>query len=195
MQVSSQNSGEQQDSGSWREVGHHGVHRRGPPLAMSQKGRQRRFRPATGAPLRSFRLVGAPRYPEGTLVSNKETSGIRPRRLNVHITEWMTATAGRHPLGVSGVDHTGIAGAIEVLKRAVQHKCDGFDPAMRMPRENVPGHPILGHKQKWIAETWISLLMRRRPRCPATGPASNSGFAISATSRDSNGVIASMTKR
>jgi hypothetical protein len=27
------------------------------------------------------------------------------------------ATAGRHPLGVSGVDHTGIAGAIEVLKR------------------------------------------------------------------------------
>ena len=66
------------------------------------------------------------------------------------------ATAGHHPLGVSGVDHTGIAGAIEVLKRAVQHKCDGFDPAMRMPRESVPGHPILGHKQKWIAETWIS---------------------------------------
>ena len=66
------------------------------------------------------------------------------------------ATAGRHPLGVSGVDHTGIPGAIEVLKRAVQHKRDGFDPAMRMPRESVPGHPILGHKQKWIAETRIS---------------------------------------
>ena len=66
------------------------------------------------------------------------------------------ATAGRPPLGVSAVDHTGIPGAIEVLKRAVQHKCDGFDPAMRMPRESVPGHPILGHKQKWIAETRIS---------------------------------------
>jgi hypothetical protein len=66
------------------------------------------------------------------------------------------ATAGRHPLGVSGVDHTCIPGAIEVLKRAVQHKCDGFDPAMRMPRESVPGHPILGHNQKWIAESRIS---------------------------------------
>ena len=41
-------------------------------------------------------------------------------------------------------------------KRAVQHKCDGFDPAMRMPRESVPGHPILGHNQKWIAESRIS---------------------------------------
>jgi hypothetical protein len=65
------------------------------------------------------------------------------------------ATAGRHPLGVSGVDHTGIPGAIEVLKRAVKHKCAGFDSAIRMRRESVPGHPILGHKQKWIAEGCI----------------------------------------
>jgi hypothetical protein len=37
--------------------------------------------------------------------------------------------------------------------------------------------------------------MRRRARCPATWPASNSGFAIRATSRDSDGVTASMAKR
>jgi hypothetical protein len=65
------------------------------------------------------------------------------------------ATAGRHPLGVSGVEHTGSAGASEGLKRAVQHKCDGFDSAMRMRRESVSGHPILGHKQKWVAESRI----------------------------------------
>ena len=40
---------------------------------------------------------------------------------------------GRHPLGVSGVDYTDIPGAIEVLKRAVQHQYDGFDPAVRLP--------------------------------------------------------------
>jgi hypothetical protein len=42
-----------------------------------------------------------------------------------------------------------------VLKCAVQHKCNGFDPAVRVPRESVPGHSILGHKQKWIAEGCI----------------------------------------
>ena len=65
------------------------------------------------------------------------------------------ATAGGHPLGISTVDHTGIPGAIEVLKRAVQHKCNGFDPAVRVLRESVPGHPILGHKQKRVAESRI----------------------------------------
>ena len=56
--------------------------------------------------------------------------------------------------GVSGVDHTGIPGAIEVLKRAVQQGCDGFDPAIRMPRESIPGRPVFGHKQKRVAESW-----------------------------------------
>jgi putative SOS response-associated peptidase YedK len=42
-------------------------------------------------------LVGAPRYPEGKLVSNKETSGIRPRRLNVHITEWTGGKGAKQP--------------------------------------------------------------------------------------------------
>jgi multidrug resistance efflux pump len=37
--------------------------------------------------------------------------------------------------------------------------------------------------------------MRRRARCPATRPASNSGFVIRATSRDPDGVTASMAKR
>lgn len=36
-------------------------------------------------------------YPEGTLVSNKETSGIRPRRLNVHITEWTGEKGAKQP--------------------------------------------------------------------------------------------------
>ena len=67
-------------------------------LRISAMGRQPRFRPATGAPVaRSFRLVGAPRYAEGRLVSNKETSGIRPRRLNVHITEWTGEKGARQP--------------------------------------------------------------------------------------------------
>jgi hypothetical protein len=80
------------------------------------------------------------------------------------------------------------------VKRAVQHKRDGFDPAMRMPRESVPEHPILGHKQKWIAETRIFAVDEAAGSMPAAGPASNSGFAFSATSRDSDGVIASMPK-
>jgi hypothetical protein len=80
-------------------------------------------------------------------------------------------------------------------KCAVQHKCNGFDPAVRVLRESVPGRPILGHNQKWVAESRISSGDEAAARCPATRPASNSGFAIRATSRDSDGVTASMAKR
>jgi hypothetical protein len=66
-----------------------------------------------------------------TYVMSTDRKVCRRVRQRVFVVD--DATAGRHPLGVSGVDHTGIAGAIEVLKRAVQHKRDGFDPAMRMP--------------------------------------------------------------
>ena len=40
-------------------------------------------------------------------------------------------------------------------KRADQYKRNGFDPAARVLRESVPGRPILGHKQKWVAERRI----------------------------------------
>jgi len=40
-------------------------------------------------------------------------------------------------------------------KRADQYKRNGFDPAVRVLRESVPGRPILGHKQKWVAERRI----------------------------------------
>ena len=44
-----------------------------------------------------FRLVGASPLPGRVLVSNKETSGIRPRRLNVHITEWTGGKGAKQP--------------------------------------------------------------------------------------------------
>jgi hypothetical protein len=57
-------------------------------LRISALGRPRRFRPATGAP------------PAAAF----ETSGIRLRRLNVHITEWTGPRTARQPHLFSAAD-------------------------------------------------------------------------------------------
>ena len=46
------------------------------------------------------------------------------------------AAAGRHPLHVAGAHLAAVAEAVAVLDGAREHVGDGFDPAMRMPRES-----------------------------------------------------------
>src|ERR1700730_10487645 len=46
------------------------------------------------------------------------------------------AAARRHPLNVAGRDSTVVAHAIAVLNSSRQDIRDGFDPAMRVPRES-----------------------------------------------------------
>jgi hypothetical protein len=58
-------------------------------LRISAVGRQPRFRPATGAPVAAaFGWSAPPATRREGWCRTKKTSGIRARRLNVHITEW-----------------------------------------------------------------------------------------------------------
>jgi hypothetical protein len=72
--------------------------------AKSAMGRQRRCRQLTGAPPAAAFGWSAPPLPGREAVSNKETSGIRPRRLNVHITEWRAAEGGKQPYAIARQD-------------------------------------------------------------------------------------------
>jgi hypothetical protein len=57
-----------------------------------------------------------------------------------------------------------------VLKRAVQHKCDGFDPAMRMPRESVPSAKSGGRLAPKIAVQPMVVAPSKRPFGRRVGP-------------------------
>jgi hypothetical protein len=72
-------------------------------------------------------------------------------------TEWGECARSGHSLTASRMGQVAAEAVSSAArrKRAVQHQCDGFDPAVRVLRESVPGHPILGHKQKWVAESRI----------------------------------------
>src|SRR3984893_3348683 len=67
------------------------------------------------------------------------------------------AAARRHPLNVAGRDGTAVAHAIAVLNSSRQDIRDGFDPAMRVPRE--PSQIILGNVVAEIVQEkeWIEV--------------------------------------
>src|ERR1700719_2461669 len=67
------------------------------------------------------------------------------------------AAARRHPLNVAGRDGTAVAHAIAVLNSYRQDIRDGFDPAMRVPRE--PSQIILGNVVAEIVQEkeWIEV--------------------------------------
>src|ERR1700732_2293423 len=67
------------------------------------------------------------------------------------------AAARRHPLNVAGRDGTAVAHAITVLNSSRQDIRDGFDPAMRVPRE--PSQIILGNVVAEIVQEkeWIEV--------------------------------------
>src|ERR1700682_3200334 len=67
------------------------------------------------------------------------------------------AAARRHPLNVAGRDGTACAHAIAVLNSPRQDIRDGFDPAMRVPRE--PSQIILGNVVAEIVQEkeWIEV--------------------------------------
>jgi hypothetical protein len=99
-----------------------------------------------------------------------------------------------HPLGVSSVDHTCIPA---LSKRSSAPSSTSV--TVSIPRSGRRGKASLGAQSSAISrngslKVGFSPPMRRWARCPARRLASNSGFAIRATSRDFDGVTASLVK-
>ena len=65
------------------------------------------------------------------------------------------AAPGGHPLHVAGAERAAISQAVAMLHGAGEHIGNGFDAAVRMPREarEIVGRPIVAEiveQQKWI---------------------------------------------